>query len=155
MKTIFLFILAGLLSAPAFTQVYNGSNSARTLEQKLNDEYCSGLFHSSEGTIIDVGSNNSVRGYTNILDWLQGRVAGLQVYSSRTGTSIPVIRGGVPALFIDEMQVNAQSLNMININDIAIVKVIRQPFLGGFNGSYGAIAIYTYGAEEDEEEGTR
>src|SRR5688572_22196027 len=128
MKKIFLLILAGVIFAPAFAQVHNGNSSSRTLEQKLNDEYCSGLFHSTEGTIIEVGSNNSVRGYQNILDWLQGRVAGLQVYSSRTGTSIPVMRGGVPAIFIDEMQVNAQSLNMININDIAIVKIIRTPF---------------------------
>ncbi len=151
MKKIFLLILAGVISAPAFSQVYNG-NSSRTLEQKLNDEYCSGLFHSTEGTIIEVGSNNSVRAYQNILDWLQGRVAGLQVYSSRTGTSIPVMRGGVPAIFLDEMQVNAQTLNMININDIAIVKIIRTPFMGGFNGGYGAIAVYTYGAEEEEAE---
>ena len=152
MKTIFLFLFAGLMAAPAFSQVYNGDVSSASIEQKLNDEYCSGLFHSTHGTIIDVASNPSVRSYQNILDWLPGRVAGLQVYSTRTGTSIPVIRGGVPAIFVDEMQVNAQFLNMLNINDIAIVKIIKTPFPGGFNGGYGAIAVYTFGDEEDEEE---
>ncbi len=152
MKKIFLILLAGLVTMPAFSQVYSGQAATKTPEQKLNDEYCSGIFHSSEGKILDVASSTSVLSYINILDWLQGRVAGLQVYTSRTGTSIPVMRGGVPAIYIDELPVSAGQLNMISVNDIAIVKVIRGPFFGGFNSSYGAIAIYTFGGEEEEEE---
>lgn len=150
MKKIILMLVSGLFTIPAVSQTYSGE-TARTIEQKLNDEYCSGMFHSAEGAIIDVASNPSVRSYTNILDWLEGRVAGLQVYTSRKGASIPVIRGGVPAIYIDEMPVTASQLPLLNVNDIAIVKVIKGPFFGGFNSSYGAIAVYTFGTEEEDE----
>lgn len=149
-NTIIIFIL-GLFSFTATAQVYKGTD--RSLEEKLNAEYCSGLFESTHGTIIDVASSGSAVGYLNILNWLQGRVAGLQVYSTRTGTTIPVIRGGVPAIYVDEVQVSASYLDLLNINDIAIVKIIKTPFMGGFNSGNGAIAIYTLG-EEEEEEGT-
>ena len=114
--------------------------------------YCSGMFKSTHGTILDVANNTSSKGYLNILDWLQGRVAGLQVYTTKTGILFPVIRGNVPGIYLDEIPVNASFLNSLNINDIAIVKVIKTPFYGGFNGGGGAIAIYTIGGEEEEEE---
>jgi hypothetical protein len=34
-----------------------------------------------------------------------------------------------------------------------MIKVIRSPFYGGFNGGGGAIAIYTIKGEDEEEEG--
>jgi hypothetical protein len=51
-----------------------------------------GLFKNAEGTIIDV-ENENVQGYLNILDWLNGRVAGLQIFVTRSGIRVPVIRG--------------------------------------------------------------
>ncbi len=149
-NTIIIFVM-GLFSFTATAQVYKGTN--RSLEEKLNEEYCSGFFESTHGTIIDVSSSGSAVGYLNILNWLQGRVAGLQVYTSGTGTSIPVIRGGVPAIYVDEVPVSASYLDLLNINDIAIVKIIKTPFMGGFSGGYGAIAIYTLGEEEEEGSG--
>lgn len=114
--------------------------------------YCSGLFKSTDGSIFDIASVPGINAYTNILDWLQGRVAGLQVFTTRIGVSVPYIRGGVPGIFVDEMQVSAGYLESLNINDIAIVKIIKTPFFGGFNSGNGAIAIYTLGGEEEEEE---
>ena len=151
MKNLIIIIAAGLFSLTVSAQTYQGSSRAAQ-EEKLNEEYCSGFFKSTDGTIIDVAASSTASGYTNILDWLQGRVAGLQVYNTRTGISIPVIRGGVPAVFVDEIQVTASYLEHLNTNDIAIVKIIRTPFFGGFNGSYGAIAVYTVGTEEEDEE---
>jgi TonB-dependent Receptor Plug Domain len=155
MKSLLIILVAGLLSLSASSQVNKVSSGSKSLEQQLNEEYCTGLFKTTEGTILDVASSNSVKGYMNILDWLQGRVAGLQIYTSRTGTSIPVIRGSVPGIYVDEISVSASYLNMINVNDIAMVKIIKTPFFGGFNGSGGAIAIYTLGKEEEEEEETK
>jgi hypothetical protein len=155
MKSIFIILFAGVLSLSASSQVYKGSSKYKSLEQQLNEEYCTGIFKSTEGTILDVASSNSVKSYMNILDWLQGRVAGLQIYNTRSGTRIPVIRGSVPGIYVDEISVSASYLSMINVNDIAIVKIIKTPFFGGFNGSGGAIAIYTLGGEEDEEEETK
>jgi hypothetical protein len=81
---------------------------------------------------------------------MDGRIAGLQVFTSRAGTAIPVIRGRIPGIFIDEVQVSASYLNSLSVHDIAMVKVIKSPFFGGFNSEGGAIAIYTVMEEEEE-----
>ncbi|OSZ77299.1 hypothetical protein CAP36_12890 [Chitinophagaceae bacterium IBVUCB2] len=152
MKKILVLFTISLLSNLSFAQSYKGDIENKSIEQKLNDEYCTGLFKSADGQILDVASNISSNAYFNILDWLQGRVAGVQIYKSRTGVSIPVIRGTVPGIYVDEMPVSLSYLNSLPIFDIAIIKIIRSPFMGGFNGSGGAIAIYTVNEEEDDEE---
>ena len=81
---------------------------------------------------------------------MQGRVAGLQIYTSGNGNSYPIIRGNVLGIFVDEMPVQLNFLNFLNMNDIAIFKIIKTPFYGGFNSGGGAIAIYTLGGEEEE-----
>lgn len=122
-------------------------------EKLLNDKYATGLFKMQEGTVFDLTTDNKVAiTYTNILQWMQGRVAGLQVYTNRYGIAIPVIRGSRAAIFVDEMPVDASFLNMLPVTDIAIVKVIKEPFYGGFNGNGGAIAVYTLRGDEEEQE---
>jgi len=146
-----IFIIAAILTGPFVkAQTTKPGTHQESRAEKLNELYCSGLFKTTEGTILDVAGDPSVAGYLNILDWLQGRVAGLQVYTTWTGTRIPLIRGGVAAVFIDEIAANSAALNSLPIKDIAIVKVIKTPFYGGFNGANGAIAIYTINEEEDE-----
>ena len=88
MKKIFLLLLISTLSILASAQVYNGSKITKTPEEKLNDQYCSGLFKSYTGTIFDLEDNNQTAlSYLNILDWLQGRVAGLQIFTTTTGST--------------------------------------------------------------------
>lgn len=152
MKKIITAVAAVLLVLTVSAQYRNIDRQPKTIEQKLNDTYATGLFKTTDGTILDVASNTSAGSYFNILDWLQGRVAGLQVYRSRSGVPIPYIRGGVPGIYVDEMLVSASYLNVLNVNDIAMIKVIKTPFYGGFNGANGAIAIYTLGGEEEEED---
>jgi hypothetical protein len=125
----------------------------KTPEEKLNEEYCSGLFKTENGIIFDLLSNNtSAIGYFNILDWLDGRVAGLQVYTLKNGVRIPVIRNQRTSIYVDEVPVSADLLNSLPVGDIAMIKVIKTPFLGGFNGGGGAIAVYTIRTEEEDEE---
>lgn len=152
MKRLVIISFLGLFSLSVSSQSYKGENRPFNLSQELNDLYCSGLFHSTEGTIIDVANNMGARAWLNILDWLEGRVAGLQVYKSKSGARIPVIRGGVPGIYVDEMSVPIDYLNSLNTAVIAIIKVIKTPFFGGFNGGNGAIAIYTLGGEEEDSE---
>jgi hypothetical protein len=152
MKKIFLIVLTAVCCLPVFAQTYKGSDRNRTAGEKLNEQYCTGLFKTTNGTILDLGSDNA-RGYINIISWMESRVAGLEVYTSKTGLKVPLLRGGVPALYVDENPVTLSYLNSMNINDIAIIKVIKTPFLGGFNGGNGAIAVYTV-MEEEEENGT-
>ena len=151
MKKIIIASVVCLFSFAISAQSYRGSIIKQTPEEKLNELYCSGMFQSAHGTILDVASNTTSKSYFNILNWLQGRVAGLQVYTSRSGTPFPVIRENVAAVYIDEIPVPASFLNLINVNDIAMVKIIKTPFLGGFNGGGGAVAVYTLGGEDEEE----
>jgi hypothetical protein len=152
MKKIITAVAAVLLVLTVSAQYKNAGRQPKSIEDKLNEMYATGLFKTTDGTILDVASTTSARGYINILDWLQGRVAGLQVYTSRSGVPIPYIRGGVPGIYVDEMLVSASYLNLLNVNDIAMVKVIKTPFYGGFNGGNGAIAIYTLGGEEEDDD---
>ncbi len=155
MKKILLLAFTLMLFLSVTAQSYKGSTRNKSIEEKLNQEYCTGLFKSTEGTIFDMTVTNNTSGYLNILDWLQGRVAGLQIYQSRNGISIPVIRGTVTGVYVDEMPVNLSYLNAISNADIAMIKIIKSPFMSGFNGTGGAIAIYTFNVQEDEEVETK
>lgn len=125
-------------------------SNPKSPEEILNDRYASSLFKNAEGTILDI-QNENVQSYFNILDWLQGRVAGLQIYLSRSGIRIPVIRGSVATIFVDEMRMDASFLNSLSVNDIGMIKVIKGPFVGAIgNGGGGTIAIYTIRADEEE-----
>jgi hypothetical protein len=140
-----------ILSVVCFAQ---GRKAPLTREEQLNAEYCSGLFSTIDGTYFDLANDDnalSVSGYFNVLNWLQGRVAGLQVYNYR-GTPIPFIRNSPAAIYVDEMRVDATFLDVLPVSDIAMIKVIKTPFLGLWGASGGAIAIYTKDGEEVEEE---
>lgn len=155
MKRVFITILILSLHFGLSAQVYKGASKNISIEEKLNELYCTGLFQSTDGVILDVASNISARSYPNILDWLEGRVPGLQIYRSGSGATVPIIRGGIAGVFLDENPISLNTLNSLNTNDIAIIKVIKTPFYGGFNGGNGAIAIYTAfdtGDDEDEDE---
>ena len=152
MKKLFVIAIISTISIAISAQSYRGASNKQTPEQKLNEEYCTGFFKGADGIILDVASQASASGYLNILDWLNGRVAGLQIYTNKWGVRFPVIRGSVAGIYIDEMPVSASAVNSLNVNDIAIIKVIKTPFYGGFNGAGGDIAIYTLKGEEEEEE---
>ena len=151
MKKILLITALFAIGFSAVAQV-NLSKSSKSHKEILNEQYAIGLFKNAEGTIIDV-ENESVQGYLNILDWLNGRVAGLQIYILRNGIRVPVIRGSVATIFVDEMRMDPSYLNFLSVNDIAMIKVIKGPFAGAIgNGGGGTIAIYTIKGDDEEEE---
>src|ERR1044071_2386051 len=102
MKKILLFtaLFASSLFAISQKRVARKSQS-----EILNEQYCSDLFKNADGTIFDIEHEN-VQAYFNILDWLEGRVPGLQVLFSRSGIRVPVIRGSVATIYVDEMRVD-------------------------------------------------
>ena len=151
MKKILLITTLFTIGISAFTQV-NLSKTPNSRKEILNEQYASGLFKNAEGTIIDV-ENENVQGYLNILDWLNGRVAGLQIFVTRGGIRVPVIRGSAATIFVDEIQMDPSYLNFLSVNDIAMIKVIKGPFAGAIgNGGGGTIAIYTIKVDDEEEE---
>ena len=150
MKKILLITALITITVGAMAQKY--TSRAKSPKELLNDKYTSGLFKNAEGAIFDL-ENETLGAYINILDWLEGRVAGLQVFVSGSGVRVPVIRGSVATIFVDEMRMDAPFLNSLPVNDIGMIKVIKGPFAGAVgNGGGGTIAIYTIRADEEEEE---
>ena len=148
-SNILISVLFSLLTIDGFGQV---RKTPLTREEKLNATYCSSLFSTVDGIYFDLeNDDNSLNssGYTNILDWLQGRVAGLQVFNYMN-KRIPVIRNYPAAVFVDEMRVDAGYLNLLPASDIAMIKIIKTPFIGSWGSAGGAIAIYTRNGEEEE-----
>jgi hypothetical protein len=113
----------------------------KTTIQQMEERYPSGMFKGSDGFQFDLLNDPSAVGAMNIFHFLQGRVAGLQVNES--GTPSLSWRGGSPQLYLDESPVDPELMATVPVNDIAYVKVFRPPFMGGFNGANGAIAVYT------------
>jgi hypothetical protein len=150
MKKLVLFALVIIMSIAAFSQTRIAR--VKTKEERLNEQYCSGLFKTYDGTYFDLLNDNttlSAKGYLNILDWLDGRVAGLQVYTARNNERLPFIRNSRAGIYVDEIAVSADFLNSLSVNDIAMIKIIKGPFAGAGNSPGGVIAIYTASGEDE------
>lgn len=110
--------------------------------QVLDEKYASGLFSGGDAYSFDL-ANDNMPGALNVLSYLQGKVAGLQISGSGAQMSMSW-RGGTPSLYLNEMITNVDMVQSIPITDIAYIKVMRPPFFGsGGGGADGAIAIYT------------
>jgi hypothetical protein len=115
--------------------------------QLLDEKYTSPLFSSNDAYQFDAMTDPFAKGATNVLQYLQGKVAGLQITVAGMGgdNSSVTWRGGTPSFFMNEMPVDVGQLASINMSDVAYVKVFRPPFFGavGGSGANGAIAVYT------------
>jgi hypothetical protein len=111
--------------------------------QEMEKKYTSGMFTGGDGYNFDLTMDPFANSARDVLTYLQGKVAGLNITGTGPTASVSW-RGGMPALFMNEMQVNVETLQTINVGDIAYLKVLRPPFFGAMGGgANGAIAIYT------------
>jgi len=110
--------------------------------QVLDEKYTSGLFKGSDAYQFDLVNDPLASSYMNIFNYLQGKVAGLQITGAGSNVSMQW-RGSAPQLFLDEVPTDVSMISSIPVNDVAYVKVFRPPFFGGSGGSGGGIAIYT------------
>jgi len=152
MKKIIFGIVLSFCSVATFAQLYHGENNISPKE-KLNNEYCTGLFKAYDGIIFDMqNENESVKSYRNILEWLEGRVAGLQIYYTRDRIPVPFIRNTRASIFLDETPIDPGVLNNLATADIAMIKIIKGPFAGavGNGGGGGTIAVYTLKGDDDD-----
>lgn len=115
--------------------------------QVLDEKYTSGLFKGFDAIQFDVLNDPFATSSQNIFNYLQGKVAGLQI---TTGSGTPSLqwRGGPPLIYLDENATDPSMISGIPVQDIAYIKVFRPPFMGSGSGTYGsgsngAIAIYT------------
>ncbi|MFT3825484.1 MAG: hypothetical protein QM731_16315 [Chitinophagaceae bacterium] len=121
---------------------------SRSKEQQLEDKYASGMFKGGDGYTFDMIDDPVAMSSMDIFQYLQGRVAGLQI--NRSGGDVSLSwRQSTPALFLNEMPVDASMLQSTPVSDIAYVKVLRPPFFGASGGGAGgAIAVYTRKGDE-------
>lgn len=118
--------------------------------QLMDEKYTSGLF-TGDGIQLDLLNDPAAKSATDIFSYLQGRVAGLQITGQGANASLNW-RGGAPQLYIDEMPADVNFVSSLNVRDVAYVKAFRPPFMGGFNGSNGAVAIYTRRGNDVQQE---
>lgn len=114
-----------------------------TRAEKFNEKYATGLFKSIDEKVIDLIDDPSAQASFDILNYLQGRVAGLQIRNPGYADATATWRNGPVIFYIDEMRVDIQAVSMVPVSDIAIVKAFPPPFFGNSFGEGGAIAIYT------------
>lgn len=110
--------------------------------EKLDEQYASGLFQGSDAYQFDLTNDPLAGSYQSVFTYLQGKVAGLQINVNGSNASLSW-RGGSPSLYVNEMPADVSQLTSMSMSDVAYVKVFRPPFMGGFNGANGAIAVYT------------
>jgi hypothetical protein len=122
------------------------TTKTKSKEQILDERYASGLFTGGNARQFDVESDVFARSSMDVLTYLKGKVAGLNITGGTGPGSQPSVswRGGTPSFFLNEMNVDISQLTSTSMSDIAYVKVFQPPFLGAFGGGAGgAIAVYT------------
>jgi hypothetical protein len=111
--------------------------------QKYADEYSNGLFKTIDERLLDVMGDPNSQATGNILQYLTGRVAGLNISGAFSFSPTASWRGGRVFFYLDQMPVDIQNLNNIPLADVAVIKAFPPEFMGNPNGNGGAIAIYT------------
>jgi hypothetical protein len=124
-----------------YLKEFNVTAKKTTAQESADKRYSSGMFSGGDAIVFDLTAENPTA--FNIFQYLQSRVAGLQITGDMSAPGLSW-RGGTPQLYLDQMPVDVQMIASLPISDVALVKVFRPPFMGGFGGgSGGAIAIYT------------
>ncbi|AZA84375.1 hypothetical protein C1637_05905 [Chryseobacterium lactis] len=108
-------------------------------KEELNNQLSTGMFNSMNSTIFDfVNEDQHAAASINILDWLQGRAAGLSFQRNSSGQNVPYMRGSPALLYLDEIQTDVSMISSVPVSNIAMVKIIKGAGLIG-----NAVLIYT------------
>jgi len=122
------------------------TSKTKSKEQLLDEQYTSGLFSGGNARSFDIENDISARSAMDVLTYLKGRVAGLNITGQSGIGSQPSVswRGSTPSFYLNEMPIDISQLSSTSMSDIALVKVFQPPFFGSFGGGAGgAIAVYT------------
>jgi len=115
---------------------------SKSEKEKLDEKYSSGLFSGGNASIFDLINDPTANVSMNIFTYLQARVAGLQITGAETNPTL-TWRGSSPSLYLNEMQVDANSIKSISVKDLAMIKVFSPGSAAGIaNSGGGVIAVY-------------
>jgi hypothetical protein len=113
-------------------------------EEKLDKLYASGMFTGSNARIFAVEGDPLAQSALTVLDYLQGRVPGLQINSNGVSGGTISRRGSPTSIFMNEIVTEVEMLQSIPMSDVAMIKVFDPPFFGAAGGGPGgAVAVYT------------
>ena len=118
----------------------------KTDAEKLDEKYASGMFSGGDAYTFDLVNDPYAAAMMDIFQYLQGKVAGLQIVTGNGPGGSPSLswRGSTPSLYLNEMQIDASQLQSTPVTDVAMVKVFRPGSGVGFGGGAGGvIAVYT------------
>ncbi|TCZ67911.1 hypothetical protein [Flaviaesturariibacter aridisoli] len=130
--------ISGLKAVELATITVQGRG--KTPKDRMEQKYVSGLF-AGEAISFDLVNDPLAPNYMSIFQYLQGKIAGLQI-DGGTQTNLSW-RGGTPAVYLNEMQTDVQQLQNISMSDIAYVKVFRPGESLAYGAGGGLIAVYT------------
>jgi hypothetical protein len=105
------------------------------------------LYGATGGTVIDFTKEPSAQSAMNILQVLQGRIAGLTISGSPPNQSVQIRGSGSPQFILDGMKVDMDAINNIPANDVQAVEVFKGSEAAIFGSSGGVIAVYTKRAD--------
>ncbi|REC51794.1 hypothetical protein DRF62_16665 [Chryseobacterium piscium] len=114
----------------------------KNLKDELNNKLSSPLYRSMSETVFDFVNENQSLSSQNILQWLQGRAAGLTI-NYENGIPTPYIRQAKANVYLDEMLTDASTLTGLSSDNIAMVKIIKDGAIGMSGGGSGGVLIYT------------
>lgn len=115
---------------------------AKTNLEKLDQKYASSMF-SGDAKGFDVMNDPAATGSLSVLQYLQGKVAGLQITMAGANPSMSW-RGGTPVLYLDEMQSDVGMIQSVSMSDVAYIKVFNPSSAGIIsNNGGGVISVYT------------
>ena len=117
----------------------------KTNIEKLDEKYASSFFSGGDSHNFDVGNDPFGASSQSIFQYLQGKVAGLQISESGNGAAPQLNwRGGTPVFYLNEVQADVSLMSTINMSDVAYVKVFSPGSIGVIsNSGGGAIIVYT------------
>ena len=105
------------------------------------------LYGTTGGTVVDFANDPAAQSGTNLLQFLQGRVAGLTISGNPPNVSVQIRGGGTPLFILDGNKVDIDFLSSISANEVESVEIFKGAEAAIFGGSGGAIAIYTKRAD--------
>jgi len=117
----------------------------KTELQKIDEKYASGLFSGGDAKSFDVANDPFAASSQSVFQYLQGKVAGLQITNVGAGGAEPQLswRGGTPVFYLNEMPSDVGMMQTVNMNDVAYIKVFS-PSGGGAISSTGGGSIVVY-----------
>ena len=115
-----------------------------SLAETLDKEYASGLFRSGNAKIFVTADDPFAQSSISVLDYLRGKVAGLQISTNGADGGSITRRGSNTDVFLNEMSTDIGLLQSTPMTDVAMIKVFDPPFFGASGGGAGgAVAVYT------------